>query len=103
MGILGKDPDVNMMVYHLGFHPIGCWGLGRLGEAFLEPVIESMTDAIKTHQKPVLLALRPPQDLAGMKEFLFAQNAFVKAGLPVFYSLSRLARAVIRVIKSRNP
>jgi acyl-CoA synthetase (NDP forming) len=101
MDILGKDPDIHMMVYHLGFHPIGCWGLGRLGEAFLAPVIESMTDAVKIHKKPVLLALRPPQDLAGMEEFLFAQEAFVEAGLPVFYSLSRLARAVKRVTQTR--
>jgi len=102
LDILGKDPDIHMIVYHLGFHPIGSWGLGRLGEAFLTPVIDSMTDAVRTHQKPVLLALRPPQDLAGMEEFLTAQKAFMEAGLPVFYSLSRLARALKRIIETRK-
>jgi acyl-CoA synthetase (NDP forming) len=98
-GILGKDPDIHMIVYHLGFHPISTWGLGRLGtETFLRPVIDSMIDAIQTNEKPILLALRPPQDLAGMEEFLTVQKAFVDAGLPIFYSLSRLARAMKRVV-----
>ena len=103
MDILGNDPGTDMMVYHLGFHPIGCWGLGRIGEAFLKPVLESMTQAVQTYQKPILPALRPPQDLAGMEEFLFAQNAFVEAGFPVFYSLGSLARALTRIIDSKNP
>lgn len=99
LNILGREPDIHMMVYHLGFHPIGSWGLGRLSEkAFLDPVIKAMTTAVKTHNKPILLALRPPQDLAGMEEFLAAQQAFTAAGLPVFYSLKHLARAVKRVI-----
>ena len=33
-----------------------------------------------------------------MKEFLAVEEAFVKADFPVFYSMSRLARAVSKVI-----
>jgi hypothetical protein len=33
-----------------------------------------------------------------MKEFLVVQEAFVKAGFPVFHSMRKLARAVARVI-----
>jgi len=103
MGILGKDPDIHMIVYHLGFHPISSWGLGFLGtKTFLQPVIDAMIDSIETNKKPILLALHPPHDLSGMEEFLKAQKAFVDAGLPVFYSLSRLARAIKRVVSWYN-
>ena len=99
IGILGKEPDIHMIVYHLGFHPISGWGLGFLGtETFLHPVIDAMIDSIQTNKKPILLALHPPHDLAGMEEFLTVQKTFVEAGLPVFYSLSRLARAIKRAI-----
>jgi len=103
MQILGKVPGIHMLVYHLGFHPIGSWGLGQFSsETFLRQVIDSMMDVIQTSGKPVLLALRPPEDLAGMEEFLVAQKAFVAAGLPVFHSLHRLARALKRVIVNSN-
>jgi hypothetical protein len=57
-----------------------------------------MKEALEKTGKPVLLALRPPQGLDGMTEFLAAQEAFVKAGFPVFYSMRQLARAMARVI-----
>jgi len=99
MRVLGRVPDIHMLVYHLGFHPIGSWGLGRYGsEGFLKPAVHVMEEARHTTGKPVLLALRPPQDLDGMKEFLVAQEAFVEAGFPVFYSMRRLARAMARVV-----
>jgi len=104
MQILGKVPDIHMLVYHLGFHPIGNWGLGRLSsDDFLNQVIDSMRKTMQTYNKPVLLALRPPEDLAGMEEFLIAQKAFVNAGLPVFYSLHRLARAITRMVSCSSP
>ncbi len=96
--VLGKVPEIDLLVYHLGFHPISRWGLGRLStEDFLKPVIEGMHETVRENGKPVVLALRPPQDLDGMKEFLTVQEAFVQAGLPVFHSMRKLARAVARV------
>jgi hypothetical protein len=88
-----------MIVYHLGFHPISQWGLGRFSSPeFLEPVITSFTEATKASGKPVLLALRPPLQLNGMEEFVAAQAAFVNAGLPVFHSLRGAARAMSRAV-----
>jgi acyl-CoA synthetase (NDP forming) len=99
MRVLGRVPDIDMLVYHLGFHPIGLWGMGRYGsEDFLTPAVRVMKEAAQETGKPVLLALRPAQDLAGMEEFLAAQEAFVGAGFPVFYSMRHLARAMARVI-----
>ncbi|MFP4194940.1 MAG: CoA-binding protein [Desulfobacterales bacterium] len=99
MQILGRVPDIHMMVYHLGFHPIGNWGFGRFSsEAFLNEILDVMKNAAQKSSKPVLAALRPPQDLKGMEEFLTVQKAFVEAELPVFYSLNGLARAMKRVI-----
>ena len=57
-----------------------------------------LADAKNAMGKPVLLALRPPGDLPGMEEFLGVQNEAVKAGLPVFYSLDGLAKAIYRVV-----
>lgn len=99
MKLVGKLPEIDMLVYHLGFHPIGSWGMGRFSSAsFLRQVIDSMQEAIKENGKPVLIALRPAHDLKGMEEFLGVQKAFVEAGFPVFYSLGRLARAMNRII-----
>lgn len=103
MEILGREPEIHMLVYHLGFHPIGSWGMGRFStEAFLRPAIEAMKGAEERTGKPVLLALRPPESLEGMKEFLAAQEAFVQAGFSVFHSMRGLARAMARVIAWRR-
>ena len=97
--ILGESADIHMILYHLGFHPLSRWGFGRFSSpAFLEPVITSLVEVTKATGKPVLLALRPPLDLDGMKEFLDAQAAFVEAGLPVFHSLRNAAEAISRVV-----
>jgi acyl-CoA synthetase (NDP forming) len=97
--VLGRVPGIHMLIYHLGFHPISRWGLGRLSlENFVKPAVGVMKEARRTAGKPILLALRPPQGLDGMTEFLAAQKAFVEAGFPVFYSMRQLARAMVRVI-----
>jgi len=99
MNILSQVPYVDMLVYHIGFHSIGRWGMGRFDqEAFLEPMISTIKEVVQSTGKPVLLALRPPPDMEGMKEFLAAQEAFASADIPVFYSLGDLARAMARVI-----
>ncbi len=96
MQVLGRVPEIDMLVYHLGFHPISRWGLGRLSlENFVKPAIAVMKEARRTNAKPLLLALRPPQGNEGMTEFLAAQRAFVEAGFPVFYSMRLLARALV--------
>jgi acyl-CoA synthetase (NDP forming) len=99
MQVIGRVPEIHMFIYHLGFHPISHWGLGRLSlENFVKPAIGVMREALQKTGKPVLLALRPPQGFDGMTEFLAAQQAFVEAGIPVFYSMRQLARAMVRVI-----
>jgi acyl-CoA synthetase (NDP forming) len=97
--VIGRVSEIQMLIYHLGFHPLSRWGWGRMAlEGFITPAIGVMKEAQRVSGKPLLLALRPPQDPPGMAEFLAAQEAFVKAGFPVFYSLRRLARALVRVI-----
>jgi acyl-CoA synthetase (NDP forming) len=99
MHILGRVPEIHMLVYHLGFHPIGSWGMGRFSaKTFLDPAIRAMKGAAEATGKQVLLALRPPEDLEGMKEFLAAQEAFVEAGFPVFHSMRGLARSLSRIL-----
>ena len=96
--VLGKLPDIHMFIYHLGFHPASRWGSGRLPSPLLQPAIDAFLEARQATGKPVLLALRPAADLSGMKDFLATQEAFVKAGLPVFYSLRQMAKAVASVV-----
>jgi acyl-CoA synthetase (NDP forming) len=96
--VVSQLPDVQMMLYHLGFHPISSWGGGRFAQpTFLEPTIASIQTVKKTSGKPVLLVLRQPMNLNNMKDFLTAQEAFVKAGLPVLYSLHQAGQAMSRV------
>ena len=99
MRILGEAAEIDVILYHLGFHPISRWGLGRFSSpAFLEPVIASFSEVTAATGKPILLALRPPLDVGGMEEFVTTQAAFVNAGLPVFHTLRGAARAMSRVV-----
>ena len=99
MRVLGRVPEIHMLFYHLGFHPIGSWGYGRFSQpAFLEPFTDALKEAEKVTGKPVLVALRPAHDTSGMPEFLSVQEALVKAGLPVFHSLRQGAQAMARVV-----
>jgi acyl-CoA synthetase (NDP forming) len=99
MKAVSRLPEIQMLIYHLGFHPISSWGGGRFATpAFLEPAIRAI-DAVKTSSgKPVVMVLRPPLNIDEMKDFLAAQDAFVKADLPVFHSLRQAGRAMARVI-----
>jgi hypothetical protein len=96
--VLGKLPDIHMFAYHLGFHPASRWGSGRFSSPLLQPVIDAFLEVRQATGKPVLLALRPAADLSGMKDFLATQEAFVKAGFPVFYSLRQMAKAVASIV-----
>jgi acyl-CoA synthetase (NDP forming) len=97
---LGKLPDVDILIYHMGFHPISHWGDGRLSSPeFLKAAVEAFKQAQEATGKPVFLVLCPALDLQGMKEFLEAKEAFVNAGLPVFHSLHGAARTVARLVK----
>jgi acyl-CoA synthetase (NDP forming) len=97
--ILSRAPEVDMILYHLGFHPISRWGFGRFSsESFLGPLVASIREAVADAGKPVLLALRPPLEVEGIKEFLAVQAALVETGLPVFHSLSEAAKAMSRVV-----
>ncbi len=99
MRVLGKSPDIHMLIYHMGFHPTSRWASGRIHtQTFLQPAIDALTKAQQTTSKPVLLALRPPSDLHGMKDFLVTQEAFVGAGFPVFHSLFRAAKAMALMV-----
>ncbi len=95
---LGKVPDIHMLIYHLGFHPISRWREGRFSaKTFLQPAIHAMKEAQQATGKPILLALHPPPDLPGIKDFLATQEAFAGAGFPIFHSLGQLAKAIARV------
>lgn len=99
MHVLGMVPNIHMLVYHLGFHPISRWGDGRFSSAsFLQPAIDTLRQAQQVTGKPVVLALRLAPELGGTKDFLTVQEAFVHAGFPVFHSLPRLAKATARVV-----
>ncbi len=101
--VLCKSDEVDMLVYHMGFHPIGMWGLGRFSEKkYLDKFLQTMLHAKETGGKPILLALRPAQDLGAMKEFLEVQKVLVDNEFSVFYSLGQLALAVNRIIDWRN-
>jgi hypothetical protein len=62
-----------------------------------------MKEAMGKTGKPVLLALRPPEDPNGLMEFLDAQQAFVDAGFPALYSMRQLARAMFWVMAWKGP
>ncbi len=99
VGIVSRLPEVDILLYHLGFHPISSWAGGRFSAPeFLDAVTGTFRRAREATGKPVLLALRPGVNLGDMKEFLAAQEAFVAAGFPVFHSMRQAGLAMARVI-----
>jgi acyl-CoA synthetase (NDP forming) len=99
LSIIGKLSDIHILFYHMGFHPISRWGINRLIAAdYPQQLIRSLLEVKMTIHKPILLALRPPENLGGMEEFLNVQSAAVAAGFPVFHSLDGLAMALSRVV-----
>jgi acyl-CoA synthetase (NDP forming) len=96
--ILSRAPEIDLILYHLGFHPITRWGYGRFASAeFRESMTASLIELQEATGRPVLLALRPPLEVNALSEFLAAQESFVAAGLPVFHSLRDAAQAMSRV------
>jgi len=96
--ILNRIPGIDMLVYHLGFHPISRWGDGRCSsESFLRPVSSTFAREQQASGKPVLLAMRPAPDINGAKDFMAAQEAFAGAGVAVFHSFYRAAKAMSQV------
>ncbi len=99
MCVVGKVPDIDMLIYHLGLHPVSRWGGGRLSSAnFLQPAVDALTKAQQKTGKPVLLVLGPAPDFDGMKDFLAAEEVFVRAGFPVFHSMRQAAMAIARIV-----
>jgi len=101
--VLSQLPEINILIYHLGFHPIGSLGVGRFSSPdFLEPTIDAMKKVWQESGKPIVLALRPGLSVEAMKEFLVAQEAFVNAGFPVFHTLRQAAVAISRLVSWSN-
>jgi len=98
MKVIGGSPRIDMIMYHMGFHPVTRWGEGIYSsEFFLKPAAEALHKAHVEINKPVLLALGPASDMVGMEEMLKVQAAFVGEGLPVFHSIEKAALAMSKV------
>jgi acetyltransferase len=101
--VLGESPSIDLIMYHMGFHPVTRWGNGLIAsEMFLKPAVGAFHRAHQESQKPVLLVLGPTSDMPAMEEFLKVQEAFVGAGLPVFRSIEKAAMAMSKIVAWRK-
>lgn len=97
--VLSTAEGIDMIIYHLGFHPISKWGFGFFStREQVQVVVDAMKAGMGTSQKTLMLALRVPLTSEGMQEFLLAQDVFVENGFPIFHGMGDLARAIQRVI-----
>jgi len=96
--VIGGSPRIDMIMYHMGFHPVTRWGEGIYSsEFFLGPASEALHKSHGEINKPVLMALGQASDMVGMEEMLKVQAAFVGVGLPVFRSIEKGGLAMARV------
>lgn len=101
--VIGGSPRIDMIMYHMGFHPVTRWGEGIYSsEFFLKPASEALHKSYKEINKPVIMALGQASDMAGMEEMLKVQAAFVKEGLPVFHSIEKSGLAMARIAAWRR-
>jgi acyl-CoA synthetase (NDP forming) len=100
LGILAGDPAIDMVMYHMAFHPVTRWGDGLFAsDVFLKQATEALHKTHIESKKPILLVLGPASDGPAMQEFLAVQESFVKAGLPVFRTMDKAALAMARVVE----
>lgn len=101
--VLSGAAEIDMIVYHLGFHPISKWGMGFFTDkGYIQQIADAMKTGLGSSQKPFMVALRVPQTIEGMQEFLAVQEVFVENRLPVFHDMGDLAKALRRVIAWNN-
>jgi len=101
--VIGGSPRIDMIMYHMGFHPVTRWGEGIYSsDFFLKPASEALHKSHKEINKPVIMALGRASDMVGMEELLKVQAAFVKEGLPVFHSIEKAGLAMARVAAWRR-
>ena len=99
MRVLSRLPETHILIYHLGFHPIGGLGTGRFSSPeFLNPTIDGLKQVWQESGKPIVLAVRPGLSMEAMEEFLTIRDAFVNAGFPVFHSLRQAAVTMGRLV-----
>lgn len=95
---VGSSPDIHMMLYHMGLHPVTRWGRKIYSdESFSKRASEALKKVHDETQKPVLVVLGPPSTLAGADEMFRLRDVFAAAGLPVFHSLEKAALAMTRI------
>ena len=98
MKAVSRSPGIDIMMYHMGFHPVTRWGEGRFAnDFFLKPASDALQKAARETNKPVILALGTASDASGTEEQLKVQEGFVKGGLPVFHSIEKAGLAMARV------
>ncbi len=98
MKVLGEVPEIHILMYHMGFHPVSRWGGGLFSnDFFLKPAVEALHKAKTETGKPVIIVLGQASDMVGTEEQLKVQEAFVRGGLPVFHSLEKAAIGMARV------
>jgi len=97
--VLSRVPDINLFIYHLGFHPTSRWGDTRFASIVDLP---SITSTLKKSQdltgKPVIPVIRPPSESGGSDDFVAAQETLISSGFPVFYSMNQASKALARLI-----
>lgn len=102
--VLGCDKGIDIILYHIGFHPVTWWGdwWGE-GQYSADDSVQQLAEALeKGHRdtfKPVIAVLGPVADMVGMEEFLRLQKSLVKMKLPVFHSLDKAAIAMARLVQ----
>ena len=106
IGVLSGADDIDMIVYHMGFHPISRLGIGFFSDkGKIQAMVEAMKAGVGSSGKSLILTVRVPQQLEAVKELLTIQEIFIDAGFPVFNTMGDMARAMRRVIdwwKNRN-
>jgi acyl-CoA synthetase (NDP forming) len=102
LNVLGKAPEIDSMMYQMGFHPSTKLGDGRFPGKFRQKLAEAVHKASTEVHKPVFVALGTAPDKVGMEDFLDLQDAFVKARVPVFHSIEKAALAMARVVQWRR-
>jgi len=104
--IIGEAENIDVILYHTSFS----WGRGRRLMAMLgaDPItymqmqVQQMVKARDASGTPIVVVLRPPQDVESMERTAAFQEKCWQAGFPVFPTIPRAANAIAKNVRWRR-
>src|SRR3990172_3836656 len=104
--VIGEAENIDVVMFHTSFN----WGNARRNlamaqnidpAAYMDSMVQQMTQARDNSGTPILVVLRPPLDTDGMEATYTFQEKCWRAGFPVFTTIPKAAASIAQTYRWR--